>query len=203
MSILDDHKKILFIHIPKTAGSSITKILQKNNLDNWKREKILNHHDPLFLIERNNDLSNTFKFSIVRNPYKRAFSHYKHIVQTRNVVMTFYDYLMYVRLNGNIRLYDSKYASSFIERLPLLSYTQSFYLHDTIGNFSIDKIYRMEQFDEIEKDFGLKLPKENVGAYSHTEYLNNYDLRIKSLVKYIYSYDFDLFNYSTHFDDSI
>ena len=40
-----EYSAVLFVHIPKTAGSSISKILNEKNLDNWKREWP-RHHDP-------------------------------------------------------------------------------------------------------------------------------------------------------------
>lgn len=203
MIIPNSKQKVLFVHIPKTAGTTITQILKSNELDNWKREKIFNHHDPLFLLEKNNDISDAFKFSIIRNPYKRAFSHYKHVTQTRSIFMTFNDFLTCVRLNGNIRLYDSRFASMFIERLPLISYTQHFYLHDQNGNLSMDKIYKLEKIHEFEIDFDVKLTHMNIGSYTKEEYLTDYTNKNKSLVKHIYHLDFEFFNYSNHFDDSI
>ena len=64
---------ILFVHIPKTAGQSIFSVVnsQWNYVEHAK-------HDPLFLLERNNNIVNAYKFAIVRNPYRRTFSYYKH-----------------------------------------------------------------------------------------------------------------------------
>ena len=56
MNILGkEYDGVLHIHIPKTAGSSIIKILQDNNLDNWKRE-YPRHHDPYFYMKQANNI---------------------------------------------------------------------------------------------------------------------------------------------------
>ena len=34
-----EYNKVLFIHIPKTSGVSITKALDQTNLLNWKKDK--------------------------------------------------------------------------------------------------------------------------------------------------------------------
>lgn len=61
----------LFIHIPKTGGTSLTKYLTNSppSIFNGKHDKI---------IEINGDLSNLFIFTIVRNPYDRVASMYRY-----------------------------------------------------------------------------------------------------------------------------
>jgi hypothetical protein len=199
------YKNILFVHIPKTAGASIRHFLVQNNLDNWNRNHIFTHHDPIFLLEQNNHLSETFKFSVVRNPYTRAFSHYKHIQTVKNIHISFNEFLNYVRINGNIRLvnYSSNDQIKFNEQLPLITYTQSFYLHGLNGEIGVDRVYKFEHINEFESDFNTTLSVLNKGSYDVNEYLSNYDKTNQNLVRLLYHNDFVNFNYSLHFDDSI
>lgn len=191
------HNKVLFIHIPKTGGVSIGNFLSQNKMDNWKREYIFNHHDPLFLLEAKNDLSNTFIFSVVRNPYTRIFSHYQNTKNAKRINLSFNEFLRYIRYNGNVFL-----VPAFYPALPLVWYNQSFYLHNNNGQMAVNKIYRFEALSEFETDFNTKLAVKNVGRYTKQDYLSCYTQQNINLVKQIYFEDFVRFEYSNNFDDS-
>lgn len=167
-------------------------------MDKWKREYIFTHHDPLFYLETVNDLSNTFIFSVVRNPFTRVFSHYSHIKNIKRINLTFNEFLKYIRYNGNVFL-----VPAFYPALPLVWYNQSFYLHNNNGQMNINKIYRYESLSEFETDFDTKLQITNVGTYTKSDYITSYTKQNINLVKQLYFEDFIRFNYSNHFDDSI
>ena len=199
------YKKVLFIHIPKTAGTSVRQFLIQNNLETWKRNPIFTFHDPLFLIEQSNQLSDTFKFTIVRNPYTRAFSHFKHIQINKNFDGTFNDFLNHIRMNGHVWLTGISHndQTRFNQIFPLISFRQSFYLYDVNGNLSMDKIYKTEKLIDFETDFDTKLQHLNSNSYAQEEYLKAYNSTNKNLVKTLFIEDFINFDYSTHFEDSI
>lgn len=95
------NKRILFVHIPKTGGQSVSKFFYKNLgytwnpkdkdnedllfLKNYKRElpgpEVLVHMTAQEYVDlgyiSKEDFNNYFKFSIVRNPYSRFISAYK------------------------------------------------------------------------------------------------------------------------------
>ena len=193
-----NHSKVLFIHIPKTGGRSIFESIQ----DSWNRIPILTNHDALFNLEKTNDLSNTFIFSVVRNPFTRAFSQYIHVCKRRKNEgkphISFDEFLHYVRCKGNNFFLDKPQ-----EYMPIAITTQAFYLHDRSGTMSlVNKIYRFENLEEFESDFKTQLKRINVGDYTQQDYLNSYTKENINLVKHIYFEDFVLFNYSTNFEDS-
>lgn len=188
----------MFVHIPKTGGLAIRRFLQRNKMNQWNRDFIYTFHDPLFYLETINDLSNTFIFSVVRNPFTRIYSHYMHARNVKKVNLTFTELLKYIRLSGNVFLTDMHYRA-----LPLAPYNQSFYLHNNNGQMAINKIYRYEQLSEFEVDFNTKLETVNVGNYTRADYLANYTQQNVNLVKQLYFEDFIRFNYSNSFDDSI
>jgi len=68
--------KFIFIHTPKTAGTSIMKALNNCNIIGE------GHHTLQEIIRLNNlrscDLKNFFKFSVVRNPWSLAVSNYHY-----------------------------------------------------------------------------------------------------------------------------
>ena len=101
MPISDSHN-FVFIHIPKTAGTSIEKYLLENNLINvgkeWLQGKIdsdevklcnysnaywhhLNCREVKQIIGQDK-WSNYFKFAFVRNPWDRAVSFYFYMKQS-------------------------------------------------------------------------------------------------------------------------
>ena len=97
-----ENKKLLFIHIPKTGGTSISEKLKEMGLNIWNRDYKFLNHDPLFMLSKNNNLSEAFKFTVVRNPYTRAYSYYIHFKRVNGVEVSFYDFLLYVKISfGN------------------------------------------------------------------------------------------------------
>ena len=184
-----EYNKVLYIHIPKTAGSSITKILQDNNLDNWKRE-YPRHHDPYFYMEKKNYIDDkVFSFSVVRNPYTRTYSSYHQYNKSNNTNISFIEYLNNILQN------------KISEISPLLHLPMSWYIVDIQNNIQVTKIYKFENLKEFESDFNWNLPKYNVGNYNTDLYFNDYNNTTIDIVQTIYKNDFNLFGYSTSFDD--
>jgi hypothetical protein len=95
-------KSIYYIHIPKTAGTSIEKIFYENGgcvsscffrkynksiIKNKKYNNISLWHIPLQFLNQefiNNILENKIIFAIVRNPYERIISDFKFWIQYYN-----------------------------------------------------------------------------------------------------------------------
>ena len=175
---------LLFIHIPKTGGKSILKKLNENDLDPWKRVFPMGH-DPLFSLNKNNRISDdTFKFCIVRNPYQRTFSYYKHFCRENFLDVTLNEFLNYIK------------QKKVFSRTPMMLYPQSFYIYNEFGRCGLDKIYRYERFFEIEEDLGFKFERINVGNYSEDEYIECLkDKDNINLIQELYSVDFHKFGY--------
>jgi hypothetical protein len=183
-----EYSGVLFVHIPKTAGSSISKILYDNNLDNWNRAWP-RHHDPYSYLESANTIDhNIFSFSVVRNPYARTYSCYKQYNKTNKTEISFKEYLENILKN------------IISPTTPLLHYPQSFYIAEN-NEIQVNKVYKFENLKELESDFNWKLGRYNLGNYDIDSYLNDYTNDIIDIVKILYKVDFDLFKYSTNFDD--
>tara|TARA_Y100000401_G_scaffold32235_1_gene23604 strand:+ start:3877 stop:4404 length:528 start_codon:yes stop_codon:yes gene_type:complete len=173
---------ILFVHIPKTAGQSIFSVVSShwNYVEHAK-------HDPLFLLERNNNIVDAYKFSVVRNPYRRTFSYYKHFNKVNHTEYTFGQFLDII-----------KSGASF-PKTKMIPYSQSFYCLNTVGDIGLDKIYKFENLKELESDLSVSLPYINKGSYSEVEYFNSYGQRERNFVRDYYSSDFYNFEYTTDF----
>ena len=184
------YSKDLFVHIPKTAGSSISKILNNNNLDNWNRAWP-RHHDPYFYLKDTNNIdSNVFSFSVVRNPYKRTYSCFKEFNRTNGTNILFLEYLNNILQN------------IISPNTPLLHLPQSFYILED-NKLQVNKAYRFENLQELELDFGWKLGNYNVGNYKIDSYVNDYNKEAVDIVKELYKTDFSFFEYSLDFDQTM
>lgn len=177
---------VIFIHIPKTGGQSVFSFLDSKNLDSWKRT-FHARHDPLFHLEKENDLTDVFKFSIVRNPFTRTFSYYKHFNYQNNLRISLSEFFQIIK------------QQKVYKKTPMIFYPQSFYLCNKDGNFGMDKIYRFERLDNLESDFNIKLPKINVGNYSGEEYIKQYTKENQNFVREYYYCDFINLKYSFDF----
>ena len=78
--------KFLFVHLPKNAGSSVTKVLanyigvDREELRPQKYKFIYARDIPKVL---NNKQDDYFIFSVVRNPWERAVSYFHYLQQIR------------------------------------------------------------------------------------------------------------------------
>lgn len=205
-----EQQKLIFIHIPRTAGTSILVKYTLPHFDNQKYNNI-SDFDPKILRETSKEiLSKSFKFThfnfksyhkyiknneykiftIVRNPYDRIFSYYKfHIYKLKinseisllnNEFEKFNQYL-------NLYLKDEKF---------LLKRSQTYFLLNE--NKIIDsniKIIKYENLNEEIKD----LPKLNasINFVSKKDVYNQENIKI---VKEFFLEDFINFNYPTEIE---
>jgi hypothetical protein len=185
-----DYDSLLFVHIPKTAGSSISKILDENNLDNWKREWP-RHHDPYsYLKEANLIDERVFSFSVVRNPYTRTYSCYKQYNKTNQTDISFAQYLDNIK-QGKISTVS-----------PLLHIPQSFYIMDQ-DDLQVERLYKFENLKELEDELGWELGFYNVGNYVVESYIQEYSDEAIKMVQDFYSSDFINFGYSKDFNQTL
>ena len=185
-----EYSAVLFVHIPKTAGSSISKIPNEKNLDNWKREWP-RHHDPYsYLKEANLIDDSVFSFAVVRNPYTRTYSCYKQYNKTNQTNISFSEYL------NNIK------QGKISQITPLLHIPQSFYVIDQ-DIIQVDRIYKFENLKELEEELEWTLGFYNVGNYVVESYIEDYTDDAIEIVQNFYSSDFINFAYSKDFNETL
>lgn len=171
--------KFVFIHIPKTAGTSIEKCLLDNNLINvgprWLQGKIskkeyekakysnqywhhLNSQEVRSIIGKE-QWSNYFKFAFVRNPWDRAVSFYFYVKQSTK--------------NPNSLSFGKTYPETFadwVEKRNLPSDQYSKIVNDK-GKVMIDFVGK---FENLEDDFEtisskLNMPQLQLGHLKKTQ----------------------------------
>ena len=194
-------KPPFFVHVPKTAGTSIVSAIKHKLKFNFPENYTGKGpaHYPLFIFERYNDLSKYFIFAVVRNPFTRAFSYYKHFLHVTGSRVSFEDFLDHVRRKRQIILnyYDSPNLVS--DKTPFIVYSQSFYIYNSKGKMGLDKMYRYENIAELESDTEVELPVLNEGSYPREDYDRCYSQTNIDLVRHIYLEDFINLNYSMDF----
>jgi len=184
----NNYSSILFIHIPKTAGSSIFNKIYSKDLDTWNRTSPRSHESYSSLKNNNKIDDSVFSFSVVRNPYNRTYSCFNQFNKTNKTTISFIEYLKNIK-NNNISLIT-----------PLLHLPQRDYVIDELGNISIKKIYRFENLKELESDLGWNLGFDNVGNYMIESYNKDYTDEAINLVQELYDSDFIHFGYSKNFN---
>lgn len=208
MSYYTTHPSIqplLFVHIPKTAGTSV---------ENWFRkvyspEYVVTHkHAPIWY-NRLCD-KDMFRFTIVRNPFSRAVSWYQQALS----LILLDESIKRFQISGLTMDAWNKGFDYFIQNfyhregvnpgddiLISPAYTQHSYLAGN-GKLLVDKIIRFEnlktEFQEIENivgsNFGLEHLK--IGPSDKLrDYKTVYTPTSRRLIEEIYKKDLEEFNY--------
>jgi len=223
--ILEKHK-CLFVHIPKTAGQSIenyflnldglnwgkrASLLLRRNNDRKKGPERLAHLtaeeylDYDYLSE--NDFSNFFKFTFVRNPWARLVSEYRYRNLDRKV-----EFKKFV-MSGLPE--EDYYSDSYRHVMPQYRFIFSANMEllvDFVGKFEnlqedfnlacsrigvsqghIPHIVSTGRFKRLlNKIFTPVLPNNKL---SKTDYRSFYDNDLKAYVEEMYKKDVSLFDY--------
>uniref|UniRef100_A0AB39JFA2 Sulfotransferase Family 2 Domain-Containing Protein n=1 Tax=Florenciella sp. virus SA2 TaxID=3240092 RepID=A0AB39JFA2_9VIRU len=189
--IIED-KKIIFCHIDKTAGSSISKNLN-NNLIVYDDKEPIRHPDKhkimKNLILKVKNPNEYFKIAFVRNPYDRALSKYYH----------------HKKVDGGTKLEKLAKKLDFndwVQKGGLHVFKpQHLYIYDNEKNLC-DFIGR---FENLHEDYNFLKEKFNLDELLLLNHNNlkkethYYDIYNKESLEYInkkYEKDFDLFNYT-------
>lgn len=210
------HKhKIIFIHIPKTAGSSIEKFFGLSKISHkWNQSNrlYLKGWDPVHKVHlqhaRAKDLLDNklilkdvwdeyFKFAFVRNPWDRAHSDYIWMQKDRKVEGPFEDYILKRGVfEKHLTILDNMHTRG--DHV----FPQYEFVYDEQGNCLVDFIGKFENleadFAEVCKRAGIEkgeLPHEKKSVVRKPSYKDFYDQKKKDLVAEIYAKDIELFNY--------
>jgi hypothetical protein len=193
--------KIVFVHIPKTGGTSIEKffgvdvIQTKNKLDPVRlvgHDRSTNEylqHLPLQKIHQKcPDVieSNYFSFCFVRNPWSRFVSSFLY-EQTLKKFKTEYDFKRFALKPGFANRQHSMQQSSFIVN------TKNEIIIDFIGRFE----NLQEDFDVVCKKNGIptkQLPAEN-STISKRCYTKYYDDETRNIIANRFKQDIKMFGY--------
>lgn len=195
--------RCIYIHIPKTAGKSITNAMGCG----WAGHKDV----AQYALELNPAIfQNYFKFSIVRNPWDRLVSEYNfqrnkdrpkrdklHIYDERGAKRGFAEWVR-VSFADPHRYRGEDWAGDTSPNIHRWSPQIDWISID--GRIAVDFVARMENinqdFAEIRKKIGLA-PRDvpHTNAKWHWHYSHYYDSATRDLVTEYYARDIEAFNY--------
>ncbi len=145
--LVSDSRKLVFVHIQKTGGSTIHRLLQEHIPD--IRMIGARHEFAMRGVEELKDWDEHFKFAFVRNPWERLVSWYSMVTKFRKSGNELWQY---VRENGSnfeefihnctgeVEIREGVYYS--------FAYNQLDYVTDEDGNLLVDFVGRLENFDD-------------------------------------------------------
>ena len=209
--VISKKNKLIFFHIPKNAGTSISSALLKNEnyyypwvitskilrrfkktdnffFDNFQNKiHLFSSHETVKKIEENISVEifkNFFKFAVVRNPYSRFVSRYNYLKLTNNLK------------ECNFREFIKNHINK-----SLITDKQYKFLLNKNNKIGVDKILKFEKINEeislLSKKINLE-PKKFIQLNTSTRdsYRDYYDDYTKKIVKDFCREDLDFFNYS-------
>lgn len=184
----------IFIHIPKSAGTSISRTLYGRTVGHYRA--------ILYKNISTTEYEKYFKFSIVRNPWDRLVSAYTFVVQNGS---------KHVRPLPN-EIYKSESFSTFdkfiTEWLPyqnlfeidVVFCPQYHFICDNKGKVIVDYIGKFENIDsameDVSKQLGCNINLKKLNASDRNKNYRDYytDETIK-IVSELYKKDIELFSY--------
>jgi hypothetical protein len=183
--------RCIFIHIPKTAGSSVVRILFGE----------ASRHVPYFEYERANPIKfrRYFKFAFVRNPWDRLVSTYFFL---RAGGMNDQDRAWAERnLSGYADFGD--FVREWLNEQSIWSwihfYPQYHFVLNDAGSTMVDYLGRFERLDAdfqfVARRLGMvaNVPKSNKSNHRH--FATYYDDKTREIVARVYARDIDAFGY--------
>lgn len=205
--LVSNSSKFAFVHVQKTGGRSVNRVLWENFAD---LKKVGRRHDTfLQALEVNPALTDYFLFGFVRNPWERLVSwysmiaaadttprHMQHLQQNkfwqsvRRDFRTFEDFI-------TIGVGDSEFRPRRYLRLrtPQLDYFSS-----ADGKLRADFVGRTERLDadlaEVLSRFGIRLTEApRVNRSRHKHYSEYYSSHTRGIVAHVYAKDIVRFEY--------
>jgi hypothetical protein len=217
--IVSTQPPFLFIHIPKTAGTSIEESLYhyQDFEYNTSPHNIAQQYKDYLPRELFNEM---FKFCFVRNPWDLMVSSYKYWIRQSGIDMTFTEWIEW-RYEGGVigdmldrvtyeegnepsNIQNDKHSklaiSFYMNRTP-----QALFMVDETGNYLVDYIGRYEHINE---DFNfivdtLKLsdcylPHSNstFNESDPSDYREWYTDKTRKIVESRFALDIELFGYT-------
>lgn len=208
--------KCVFVHIPKTAGVSLTHMIishivgydtsgeighlsnelkSRFSLRNAQKHKQAKDYVP-------NDISKKtwdkyYKFAFVRNPWDRAVSefYWRHALPSpkHKPPTNFKDFIDYCKF----RIDSSPKARRDIYWTH--AQTQKSYITNQKGELILNEIFQFEQIYDaiktIQTKIGIPMDLKKYNVSKHNHYRQYYNNKTKKMISNLYKDDIEMFDY--------
>ena len=203
--MINNKHKCIFVHIPKTAGTSIHYIFNYTvpvpYVDKLNRER--DHFTAVNYRENMSNYNMYYKFTFTRNPWDKLVSEYRffksgseiypeqqpRIFDTKNI--TFAEFIVKLQ-NTNFSDYSHYDRSHYIPQVDYILDENHTKIIDFIGRFE----NLQEDFDIVCDKIGIpqqQLP--HINKTKHKHYTEYYDDETREIVAEKYAKDIEYFNY--------
>jgi chondroitin 4-sulfotransferase 11 len=179
----------IFVHINKTAGTSILKAIGQ------ARKKHLTAREIIGRVGLD-QWEEAYKFTVVRNPWNKVVSHYKYRVKTNQTQMgvkhiSFKEWV--------IRTYGEEKDEYYYDNAKMFQ-PQVAWLKDLDGVISFDRIIKFENlsagFKEVSSALGLTDELDHLNRTSKTNFSEFFDEETAQVVAHWFQEDIDFFGYN-------
>jgi chondroitin 4-sulfotransferase 11 len=211
--LLSTEKNFLFIHIPKTGGSSINHLLNPyRNFDYMTNSHLtIENYRNWVDTELFNKL---FKFTFIRNPWDLQVSTWRYSVKNHGLTISFKDYIKWKFIDDTNLLDYKKFANSseddknedlirsafYINRVP-----QIYFIISERGQIMVDYIGNLENIEKdienicstLDIDYQF-IPKINVSNHENKPYQEYYDDETRQIIQEWFKLDIEIFKYDFH-----
>lgn len=191
MTIVSETHRFVFVHIPKTGGTSVKQALRSTiDADHFARSPETKHlrAREIFTAEPHLHGDDYFSFAFVRDPFARLLSYWSYKMEN-----PFHpDYVSVVRAGS--------FKQWALDHVARGGTSQASFTHDDSGQQLVDFIGR---YENLRDDFAMiaerigcvdrELPHAN--ASHHGLSGEAYDDELRSAVATYWRRDFDLFDY--------
>lgn len=186
-----DSEKVIWIKTPRCASTSLRNDLKDRCIIPNKVLCIVSEEKESFILSNYRLWINSYKFTVIRNPYSRAVSAFLYLSRLKYFNgMDFIDALRTAPQKDNEAVWIH------------FTRTQISLIQDLNGNINYNRIVKFERFNEdINKVFGdIKIKPFNI---QHTnsatsegyDYRDYYNSESKKLVEKLFWVDIKLFDY--------
>lgn len=191
--MINHEHKFLFLHLPKTGGTSINKFFNDKFNNN---ERDFGH--PYLSDYKCNNFDDYFKFTIVRNPYDRLVSAFFYMKE-------YSKFQSDINFRKKWKLEDDTFESFVKEKLPIIiankdTRPRHFKPQVEFGTTGLDYI---GSFNTMQDDMNIICDKigierqdlPHVNSSNHKSYTEYYNEELLDIVKTLYFNDFNNYDY--------
>lgn len=205
---VSDSRRVVFVHVPKTGGSSVDRIFDHDVDDARRVGSRMRHSTYAALLKTEPELADYWSFGFVRNPWARMVSWWSMIsgVFARaeagdvKVQQKIARHPKVWLPEGEYRHDFSRFVMEATESIPKVGRPQLTTLSGRDG--TVDFIGRLETFDDdiaiVRDRLGLpaieKVPRVNRSTHGH--YREYYDDVTREKVAEVFAKDVEAFGYT-------
>lgn len=200
--IINHKYKFIFIHIQKTAGTSIT-----NSLYGIEGTENLHHSHSMLNSIDINEFKDYFKFCFVRNPFDRLLSWYNMILKkglhndwSNYILKNSTNFSEFLNLQDVILEKNPLELQSLVDYPKSLTFNQLDYVTDNLGRIQCDFFGRFENinqdFEYLSEKLNIKLELNHLNKFEHKLYKEYYNDKDVKIVENLYKKDLEYFKYT-------